>query len=192
MQILLILALLLSTLNADIIVGIYSGVSNNNADVKLDSTDLSKNNSEFNINSSSSITGAKLGVANELFRYYFSYDKSGNDTLELTRALMNFDYIFYSKSRNIHPIIGGAVGYGGSKYLIQNQTVKQTNGLAALRTGLIYTFNNHSLDLIYEYTHAVNTGHTSNVTFVSGANFTKYNLDTQHNSSFILGYTFRF
>lgn len=183
-------ALLIIPRDANVVIGVYSGISKASSITEIESTNSAIDDQSFQYDNNVAFIGAMIGIQNDYYRFSFSYDINSDSDIELQRALMNFDFKIGDKD-SFRPILGFGVGIAMSAYNINNKTVKQDNGLLAFRAGTEYSIDKlNSIEILLEYSYVMTN--SIGKSFYEGSDFTTYNLKDKDDFILRIGYDFEF
>jgi hypothetical protein len=178
-------ALLLIPREAHPVAGWYIGGTAYAADADIASTDPSRDGTSEHLSSLAPLGGLYLGVENSYYRLGLSYDIAPATPIKIERYLMTFDFRT-SAHNGICPMAGFGVGIAQSMYESDGRTLRQDNGVLALRAGARFK---DGAEVLLEYNFFAGSNGNS---FFEGDDFTTYTLDCNQVIMLHLGYGFSF
>jgi hypothetical protein len=177
------------------IIGVYGGTGTVSATIERDSTN-NANDKRQTIDSIKSMAGGYFGIEHEgVWRYYLSYDQTGDESsLSTDRFMMNADLFMSQYSyKKLIPFIGMGVGYAYNTYQLDSFKTNQDNGLVAGRAGVSYQFaKKHKLELMYEYSYMVTNGHEGDTIYGVVGSYQQDSIVNQYASQWKIAYQFSF
>ena len=183
-------AILIIPKKGDMVVGVYSGISQASSRIDIKSTNSSLDAQRFSFDNTNAVIGGYIGVENSYYRLSFSYDINNDPDVELQRALMNFDFKF-GEENGFRPLVGFGVGVAKSSYDIYQKTIKDENGVLAFRAGAEYRLDqSNSIEVLLEYSYILTSG--AGESFYDGNDFTTYTINKQNSITLRIGYNFEF
>jgi hypothetical protein len=182
--------LVLAPRNAVPVIGLSSGISSLNTNIKILSTNKLYNNIYLKNTTVSPYFSGYFGVENKIYRFSLSYDYINNSNIKYNEFLLNYDFKL-KNNRRYNTFFGIGIGIGYTNYNINDASIHDNNSIISLRGGIEYLIDLHnSIDFLIEYTTSFTDYKGEN--YYNGLDYYEYNIDEQSNILFKIQYNFNF